>query len=130
MNNNQHLRPFQVKLACSLLLLYWAFGLIKVLLGHHPPASYVSAAVFMGIFGSLILCIWLISRRTNWARWLFLAWFGWNCLFSPWGLQHFAPLSLMEAILPCIQLLLQLAALDLLFLPTANLWFTGRAELA
>lgn len=125
MNDNRHLRPLQVKLASSLLLFYWAFGRIKVVLGHHPPSNWVSAAVFLTVFGSLFLCIWLISRGIGWARWLFLAWFAWNCLFSPWSFQHFCPPSIMDAIFPSVQLLLQLLALALLFLPTANRWFRG-----
>jgi|ERR1035437_6367244 hypothetical protein len=130
MNNNQHLRPLQINLASMLLLLYWAFGLIKVLLGHHPPTSYITAAVFISFFGSLLLCIWLIPRGTNWARWLFLAWFVWNCLFAPWGLQHFSPSSAMDAIYSSVQLLLQFVALVLLFLPTAKRWLRGRERTA
>jgi len=128
MKNNQHLLPIQVKLASSLLLVYWTFGLTRVLLGHHPPASYVTAAVFTGFFGLLLLCIWLISRGTNWARWLFLVWFVWNCLFSPWRLNHFSPTSAMDAIFPSVQLLLQAVALVLLFLPTTSNRFRGRVR--
>ena len=130
MNNNQHLRPPQVNLASSLLVLYWAFGLVKVLLGRFPQTIYISAAVFLSFFGALILCIWLISRGTNWARWLFLAWFVWNCFFSPWSLQHLSPRPAMGAIYSSVQLMSQLVALALLFLPTANRWFRGHVRSA
>ncbi|MEI6782145.1 MAG: hypothetical protein WCG26_15170 [Chloroflexales bacterium] len=130
MNNNQHPRPFQVTLAASLLLLYWAFGLLSVLHGHHPPHNWVSAAVFLTFFGSLLLCIWLVAFGISWARWLFVAWFTSNYLFAPWSLQHSPPPSAMDAVFPSVQLLLQLLALVLLFLPTANRWFRRRAEAA
>ena len=130
MNNDQHLRPPQVKLASSLLLLYWAFGLVKVLLGRFPQSIYISAAVFLSFFGALILCIRLMSRGTNWARWLFLAWFVWNCFLSPWSLQHLSPRSAMGAMYSSVQLILQLVALALLFLPTVNRWFRARARAA
>src|SRR5438552_17281766 len=88
MNNNRHFSPLQVRLASSLLLLYWVFGIIKVLVGHHPPTSYLTAAVFMSFFGSILLCIWLISRWSNWARWLFLVWIVRICYFTQLRLQH------------------------------------------
>ena len=129
MSNNQDLRPAQVKVASSLLLLYWAFALINILLRHHPPTSYVAAAVLTPLFGSLLLCIWLISRGINWARLLFLALFVGDCWLALRSLP-ISPRSAMDAIFPCVQLLLQLLALVLLFLPTANRWFLRRAESA
>ena len=125
MNNTQHLRPPQAKAASSLLLLYWGFRLV-LFLGHHPPTSYVAAGLLTATWGSLFFCIWLLFRGMSWPRWLFLALFVGNC----WVATHFSPPSAMQSISAFVQLLLQLLAMVLLFLPNINRWFRGHAGIA
>ena len=129
MNNSQDVRPIQVKLASGILLLYWAFGLVKILLRHHQP-NIVLMAVLAAVFGSLLLCIWLLFRGRSWPRWLFLALFAADCWLALGSLHYLSPPSAMGVTLPCVELLGKLLAVVLLFLPAANRWFLGREETA
>ena len=125
-NDNWAFRPTHVKGATALLMLYLTLGFTSAMVQRIPthPAQICVAAAFLGV---MLLWIWLIYRGTNWARWLFLAWFMWNLLIAPWHIRW----SLAE-LHPffCVQTLLQLGALALLFLPGANHWFRRRIEAA
>ena len=128
MNTNHYrtTRPSQVSLAAALLVLYVVFGFTGAV-DHRPPENTTAFCVAFAFLALMLLWIWLINRGANWARWLFLAWFIWNLLLAPWHIRW----SLAE-LHPffCVQTLLQLGALALLFLPSGNYWFRCRPEAA
>ena len=122
--NKQSTGPWQVALASILLSMYVVLGFAKAIV-QYPPRYAVGWFVLAGFLGGMLLWIRLISRRTNWARWLFLAWFVWNYSVSPWHLQQGVSLPSVSA---TVQFLVQLMALAFLFLPAANSWFRSRAS--
>jgi len=125
-NDNWASRPTHAKGAAALLMLYLALGFTRAM-AHYPPTHPVQICVAAAFLAGMLLWIWLIYRGTNWARWLFLAWFAWNLFFAPWH----AHWSLAEFHAPfCVQTCLQFGALALLFLPGASRWFGRRVEAA
>jgi hypothetical protein len=75
-------------------------------------------------FGILVLLIWLVARRRkNWARWLTLVMF---VLGTPSALRiigHTLHIDLLAGSLMCVQLIMQIVALFLIFTGNASDWF-------
>jgi hypothetical protein len=72
--------------------------------------------------------VWLIARRRiSWVRWLFGAPFvlGGTSVFA--NLQEVLSVNPTVAVLEILQVVLQMAALVLVFLPSARPWFTKAA---
>ena len=103
-NDNWASRPTHIKGAAALLALYLALGFTNAIVRRMPthPAQICATAAFLGV---MLLWIWLIYRGTNWARWLFLAWFAWNLFFAPWHAHwRLAELQALFCVQTCLQL--------------------------
>lgn len=129
-------KPETVKTAIKLLYIGLALGIIEAFLKFpmtREIASTQEAQALGGLgfaltiqfitFVSLALIIWLISKRKNWARWIFsiLAILGIPMMIdSILSDLNNAPIY---AIISIIQTLIQLAAIILLFLKPSREWF-------
>ncbi|HKR24032.1 MAG TPA: hypothetical protein VJS15_02145 [Allosphingosinicella sp.] len=120
------------------MLLAFALGILNTYLGWDrligAMSPFLAAPVLtilglqIGFFSLYLLLLWLVGRKGSLiARWLFVGLVVTAVLFafiSP-------PPSLRDGIVPAAlaiaQYLLALAAIELLFRPSAQLWFAGKS---
>lgn len=124
-------KPKSVALATTLLWICVALGLVTALLDQQRLAevatpSFINIVLFV-CFATIVGVTLLISARKNWARITYAVLFllglvpGLSTI-----LKSFATVAVVGMI-PLASACLQLAALVLLFLPSANSWFRGEA---
>ena len=90
--------------------------------------SHVMVVIAVVALLVLVLIVWLIARqRKNWARWIFAVLFVLGVPFAFVQLPNVLSANPTAGALSLVQLVLQVAALVLIFLPDARPWFTRPA---
>ena len=126
-------KPIETTRAIEFLYLSLGIGIVKSLLDFSHLSSKTSAVFTLSVliftFAFLIFLIIKISGGRNWARIVFLIFFLLGVpLAIPLYLEEFRK-NVFLGSLSSIQVILQVAALILLFMKNSNLWFRTRKQL-
>ena len=117
-----------MKLAISCLAISIAISLLRTLAKAEFKASGFGYYIF-GFFIVLFL-VFMIYRRKNWARWIYVGGFVSWLLTLVFHFRYLTGLNAVDGVLLAVQLALWLAAVFLLFGPAANEWFRIHNESA
>jgi len=129
----QSSRPLAVNLALILLLINTGTGFIEQLLDTDWQSADWSNPLHYIKWGSMVLMLlvplWGIFRRKNWARWILvvLAVTGF-CVSLPTLLQYFQAHSFSWVVSSMQRTLIDTVTLVLLFLPVSSQWFRGHTN--
>ena len=108
---------------CILLVLYVSrAAYVLPHLASPPGSAFIALAI--GAFTITTLIVWKITKGKNWARWLFVVIFiisgGPDFFALPAVFQRNLTLGFLSA----FELLVQVSAAVLLFLPSSSRWFS------
>jgi len=126
-SSTQTVRPLQVTFATALLAASAAIKILDHLIRPHPYFSSLSKTIF-SISGIAILPLFAIAflNRKGWVRWVLLIPTAGGLLLLP---TYYQQLSRFGAIYFCVQSLLQIGAIVLVFSKPSNEWFQqGKAS--
>jgi len=91
-------------------------------------ASFSMTVIAIVTLLVMLLLVWLIARRRmNWARWIFAALFVLGAPFALMGYPEMFSANPAAGALSVAQLVMQIAALALVFSPSARPWFARTA---
>lgn len=123
--------PAAVRIACGLVLVSLAVGVLTMLPGvrqpeAEAPGSAIALLVAYALFGALTL--WL-TRRTwqgrHWARWALLAYLAFGWALYALSLTDEMVAAPMAALVNTVCVAIELAACGLLFFGAGARWFAS-----
>jgi hypothetical protein len=136
--DQQSIMPSSVRHAVHLLWIAMAIGLAYItyqLLQSSTSTSFlafpVGAIVLLFLAAFMAFMVWLtisLRRGRNWARITFLGLFAVGLPSWIGGLKSHAQVSLVGTLIAVVIALCQIAALVLLFVPSARRWFKRSAS--
>jgi hypothetical protein len=96
--------------------------------GALPDVVKITSLITMAItFAVLLLLIFLIARmHQNWARWVFAVLFVVGLPFTVIGIPAALSSNPAAGAITLVQLVIQVTALTLIFVPSARPWFAKR----